>query len=246
MCNAHAEHGSCVARRRALHGAGQPHDARVQAAKSGASALKQFQPTLRELSQVSNELRTNITNEMGLDELQRDIRDLRDTTRSTFSTSSTPTPTPTPTQPATSSGDEARGKGGASSNGASADGSAAKGGTAGKGALGMDGEEKRALREISEGLASMDERQASAAKAGSSADVALAEDPDIERKRRESAAMAWGGNVPQQLSASDEGAAPTAAKGGEKKRLEDMTMAELEAELAKRKALVDRIKASKA
>eukprot|EP00803_Ostreobium_quekettii_P011547 evm.model.scf_418.5 EVM.evm.TU.scf_418.5 scf_418:30292-31068(-) len=49
----------------------------AQAAKSLGSALRSFQPTIRELAEVSTDLKSTLEQEMGLDELRDDIRAIR-------------------------------------------------------------------------------------------------------------------------------------------------------------------------
>jgi hypothetical protein len=192
----------------------------VQAAKAVAATLRSFQPTIQELSQVSSELRSNLSTEMGLDELQKDFREIERSTRQSMSLTNPMSATPVAPKPPSTPSEGTNGT---------------------VGAGGMDEEERRALREVSKGLATMDEQQAMrAASNGTSQDAALLSDPDIERKRAESTAMAWGG-VPQVL-----GGAQHAGEGGVEgrgvlKRLEDMTLAELQSELSKRQALIEQI-----
>jgi len=66
-------------------------------------------------------------------------------------------------------------------------------------------------------------------------DMAKKIDPSIEELRKKSAAMAWGGAAPEVVAATaaEEGAA--AAPAGQKE-MSEMSLEELEAELARRKA----------
>lgn len=80
---------------------------------------------------------------------------------------------------------------------------------------------------------------------------ALMDDPDIEAKRREAAKMAWGDQaaatpaaaMPQTLNSSPAPAVPAtpAPAAGAARDLSTLSMAELEAELAKRKAQDDKM-----
>jgi hypothetical protein len=210
--------------------------------------LKSFAPTIQELNQVTSELRTNMSKEMGLNELQQDFRELQQTTRSNLSWDPPPPLAPlpstsTPSKPAaenTSKGPKEKGLDNARDK------------VAGPSTASFDAEEQRALSDISKGLAAMDDRQAATSvstRAGTMAmtpEQTLEEDPDIEQKRRDSATLAWGGNVPPVLSASISNGAEMGGvrEKGELKRLEDMTLAELEAELAKRRDLIDMIRAN--
>jgi hypothetical protein len=199
-----------------------------------------------------------MSKEMGLNELQQDFRDLQQATRSHLSWDRPPIAPPPPssttaTKPAADTEKKEAGKGPKEKG---PDCVGAK--EAGTSTSGLDSEERRALSQISQSLAAMDERQAASVAAGlagteaagmtaMTAEQALQEDPDIERKRRESAALAWKGNVPRELSVSDtNGAVGGAGVEGKMKRLEDMTLAELEAELAKRQELIDRIRVTNA
>ncbi|CAD7704462.1 unnamed protein product [Ostreobium quekettii] len=49
----------------------------ASAAKSFGAALRSFQPTIRELAEVSTDLKSTLEQEMGLDELRDDIRAIR-------------------------------------------------------------------------------------------------------------------------------------------------------------------------
>ena len=201
-----------------------------QAAKGVAATIKSFQPTIREVTEVTSELRTNLSQEMGIDELQREFRDIERTTRESMSLTNPmqppppiEKPKPDPAPQSTLVGKEVKPQAAAESA--------------------LEQGEQRALSEISAGLAGLDDSAAAAPLKPVTEAGALAEDPEIERKRAESAKLAWGGNVPQEIGATDaEAAAAGGGAGkGEKKRLQDMTMAELEAELAKRKALAAQI-----
>ena len=253
-----------------------PADLPVQAAKGAAGAIRSFQPALREISQVSSELRTNISSEMGLDELQREFDDIRRNTRDSMSFNSPSFSSPQ-TRSSSMSADESKatpsgedgaaggaGEGGgavaaaagvAERNGESAEGSNGAS-SAGDGVEGLGEEERRALTEISAGLNGMDEAQASRHAAstasgehgsnGSEAGGVGESAEELQQLRAQSAAMAWGGgNVPQTLEVSDGDRDAALRKvrdeSGEKKRLEDMTVTELEAELSKRRVLMKKI-----
>ena len=249
----------------------------MQAAKGAAGAIRSFQPALREISQVSSELRTNISSEMGLDELQREFDDIRRNTRDSMSFNSPSFSSPQTRSSSMSSDEttatplgESGAAGGAGESGGSVAAAAGVGerngenaegsngaSSAGDGVEGLGEEERRALTEISAGLNGMDEAQASRHAAssasgghgssnGSEVGGAGESAAELEQLRAQSAAMAWGGgNVPQTLEVSDgdRDAALRKARdeSGEKKRLEDMTVTELEAELAKRRVLMKKI-----
>lgn len=97
--------------------------------------------------------------------------------------------------------------------------------------------------------AALGELADSMAAAGQRVDDSMAAvvDPDIERKRAEAAAAAWGGALPGAAPAQPAApaAAPAAAAAGraaaaapQPRAVEAMSLDELEAELAKRKAKV--------
>lgn len=167
----------------------------AEAAKSLGKAVRSFQPTLKELAEVSTDLKSTLEQEIGLDEIKSDINSIRNPLPSSTNVPTTPRPQP-------------------------ADVVTAGGNVGG---------------------------QAGGVKPGDAA-TAVAEDPDIERKRAASLNAAWGGDVPQTLDS------PTgSAKSGEsrvvesgesrvaesgvtsgKKSLADMSTAELEEELKRR------------
>ncbi len=92
--------------------------------------------------------------------------------------------------------------------------------------------------------AALSELADSMAAAGQRVDNATASliDPDIERKRAAAAAAAWGGAAPAAAPAAGEAAQPAAAAAAaaapKPRAVEAMSLEELEAELAKRKAAV--------
>ena len=235
----------------------------MQAAKAAATAVRSFQPALREITQVSSELRSNISGELGLDELQREFDDIRRTTRESMSINAVQ-PRSTSTQQGSASSTNARNEGGATSSTASSSGSSRANGAAaaagdganqrGAGANGassttsMDDSERRALTEISAGLSEMDELQASKSRSDlvhRGVDAIEESAEELQHKREASARMAWGGgDMGQSLDSTETGAAALKAVqdgSSEFKRLEDMTLAELEAELAKRRLLKKKI-----
>jgi hypothetical protein len=239
----------------------------MQAAKAAAATVRSFQPALREITQVSSELRSNISSELGLDELQREYDDIRRSTRESMSFASLPaTPAPAASASATAErpADAASRSASGSANGANTSGSSSSSGLTGAGSNGANGtssgmseEESRSLKEISASLADMDELQASRSRSDvvhnplDAVDANAGEQEDsaeeLARKREESAKMAWGGSVPETLTAGEvdaerDAALAQAQRGvGARKRLEDMTVAELEAELAKRRLLMRKI-----
>ena len=192
----------------------------VQAAKTVGKTLKSFQPTLQELSQVSNDLKSTLQNEIGLDEFQRDINSIRNPTMLPRQSSSFDNEFKA-TERATVSGDSASGPASTSTPTSTtpSTATATPTSTATSTPASNTDADLLALRK---------------AFAPPPAPGAGNVEEDIEKMRAESAAMAWG-NIPQELSRED--ATPREEKP-KKKALEDMTMVELEAELAKRKALI--------
>lgn len=177
----------------------------MQAAKAAAATIRSFQPAIQEINQASSEIRTTITNEMGIDKLQEEFREISQTTRDSLSFNPTMTSTAAsmaPTQPASDKQPETSDKQPAQATPATT---------------------------IPQELESFESRVAR----GAGLDI----DPDIERKREESAKLAWGGadNVPESQPQ------PALSSNGGPKRLEDMSMAELERELERRKKLIQAI-----
>jgi len=153
----------------------------AQAAKSLGATLRAFAPTIRELTQVSSELKSTLEEEIGLNDL-----------RDEFQRPAVPSPRAVSTSSLPAADDEAP---------------AAQATSAGSG----DAEDS-----LSELSASM--------QGGLGDGGAEPYDPDIGRKREEAARMAWGPGGGAQQPA---------------KRLETMSMQDLEAELARRKAAAD-------
>lgn len=143
----------------------------AQAAKSIGETLRAFAPTIRELTQVSSELKSTLEEEIGLNDLREE-----------FQRPIVPSPRP-PKALASQSADEA-----------------------------TPSSSVESLSDLTATMKPVDES------------MAVAIDPEIERKRREAEQMAWGGQSPTQ--------APTEAAPD----LAAMSVEELEAELARRKA----------
>ncbi|KAL4423263.1 hypothetical protein ABPG77_004532 [Micractinium sp. CCAP 211/92] len=170
----------------------------AEAAKSLGSTLRSFAPTIREITSVSQELKSTLEQEIGINEIKEEL-----------SRPAVPTPRPAPTN--------APEYAGASSS---------------------EGEQPKqqgaALSELADSMAA----------AGQRVDNATASliDPDIERKRAAAAAAAWGGAAPAAAPAAGEAAQPAAAAAAaaapKPRAVEAMSLEELEAELAKRKAAV--------
>lgn len=179
----------------------------MQAAKAAAATIRSFQPAIQEISQASSEIRTTITNEMGIDKLQNEFREIQQTTRDSFSLNPTLATTANANKTETAALDDAAT--------ASTDKAAAR---------------TDVLDTVPQELESFESRVAKAQNGASD------EDPDIERKRAESAALAWGG-----ADAVPSAADGTPADTGGPRRLEDMSMAELERELDRRKKLIKAI-----
>lgn len=160
----------------------------VQAVKSLGATFRTVQPTIRELVSASNELRTSLEEQIGLDEIRNEFR--------TPASSSRPSAPYNPELPS-------------SSNGAAAPSGSSQG--------------------------AGDSSEHSASNVDRSGDYFGTEfDVDIEAKRREAAQLAWGtatGSdkpVPKDTGSSQH--------DGTDKPLAALSLAELEAELARRKA----------
>jgi len=153
---------------------------------------------------VSNDLKTTLTNEIGLEEFQRDIDSIRNTPL--IPRASTSAPANSMPQPMVDLLDRPLPSPAAASTSAAAEGTTSLTSTA----------------EAVSKTVSLD-----------NGDL-RAQGEDLERMRQESARMAWG-NVPSELSSDD---TPRTSPPAKKKALEEMSMVELEAELAKRKKLI--------
>jgi TatA/E family protein of Tat protein translocase len=150
----------------------------AQAAKSLGATLRAFAPTIRELTQVSTELRSTLEQEIGFNDLKDEL-----------------------TRPAALTPRPARSL-----------------------ASTVDSDEE----EVADGGSESGELSALAAKMRPVDDaMAVAIDPEIEKKREESMRMAWGGAAPA-VEAGDR-AAPAAPS------LETLSLEELEAELLRRR-----------
>ena len=142
--------------------------------KSLGDTVKTFAPTIREIADVSTELKSTLEDNIGL-------KDLRDELQRPS------VPTPRPAKPTARSSDDDEDMAESSSAGAT-----------------------ESLSELSSGMQVDDV-------------LAKAMDPEIERRRAESAKLAWGGQSPSESAA----AAPS---------LGNLSIDELEKELARRKA----------
>jgi Sec-independent protein translocase protein TatA len=148
----------------------------AQAAKSLRETITTFAPTIRELTQVSTELKSTLEEEIGLNDLREEFQ--------------RPLGAPRPSKtPAAAAVIESASEASSSSSGES-------------------------LSEITAEMQQVDETMAKAL------------DPEIERRREEAAKMAWGGQAPS---------APAAAAAPEVP-LANLSIEELEKELARRKA----------
>lgn len=196
----------------------------IEAAKGVASTIRSVQPAIQELTQATTEIRTSITKEVGIDSIQKEFREIEQTTRDSLrlDTPSFQPPVPDPT-PAVLRGTDDKDaglegeKGGAKSNGAAM----------GENGSGFSDEERKSLTALGEEIRKDGEEKAK----GEAAEG----QEDIEKMRAQSAAMAWGGSVAAEQS-PDEGTGRS-----KKKRLEDMTMSELQGELARRKEMIESI-----
>lgn len=177
----------------------------MQAAKAAAATIRSFQPAIQEINQASTEIRSTITNEMGIDKLQQEFREVSQATRDSLSLNPTLPTAAAATQPDTATA-EAKQADAAVKQQAKAE------------------EPTRIPQEL-------ETFEAQAARAESKNPEQAAE--DLERMRADSAALAWGGAVPKPQDSSP-------SEGGPK-RLEEMSMAELERELERRKKLIKAI-----
>lgn len=197
----------------------------MQAAKTVASTIRSVQPAIQELNQATTEIRTSITKEVGIDSITKEFREIEQTTRDSLRLDrpsfSPPVPDATPVVLTGVENKDVADKevekdgGGVQSNGAATSENGA--------AEGFSEEERKSLTAIAEGINKDEEQKEN----GDSAEGG----EDIEKMRAESAAMAWGDST-----ASESGTGKSV-----KKRLEDMTMAELTGELARRKEMIERI-----
>lgn len=177
----------------------------MQAAKAAAATIRSFQPAIQEINQASTEIRSTITNEMGIDKLQQEFREVSQATRDSLSLNPTlPTATTAANQDTTTA--DAKQVGGA-----------------------VKQESKvESPTTIPQELETF-EAQAARAQSNNPQQV----EEDIEKMRADSAALAWGGTVPKPQDTSPSQSGP--------KRLEEMSMAELERELERRKKLIKAI-----
>ena len=155
----------------------------AEAARSVGQALRAFQPTIREVVEVSQDLKGTLEKELGLDE----IRSAASGTAAAAASA----------QRAAQQAVLGTGTGSSSTGDAAAEG----------------------------------EAPAAAAPAAAAPAAAEEVDPDIEAKRAESARLAWGDAAPPAAPAPAPAAA-AAAPGS----LANMSVEELEAELARRRA----------
>jgi hypothetical protein len=186
----------------------------MQAAKTVASTIRSVQPAIQELNQATTDIRTSITKEVGLDSLQKEFREIEKTTRDSLRLD-TPSFTPLVPGPTPDVLTGAEYEGAAGEKG-KLDG-ATRNGVAEAETLTAIAEDirKDGNQTVKDGLEEGSE--------------------DIQKMRAESAAMAWAGSTSQaQMSEVSTGESV-------KKRLEDMTMAELQGELARRKEMIERI-----
>lgn len=191
----------------------------LQAAKSLGKSLRGFAPTIRELAGVSNELKQTLEQEIGLDEIRREWRDgsyppyRQDPATSTNRLDSNAQATSSQFSDKAEASDSQLNK----AQPSDAQPSKAE----------ASGSDSKQLKEISE-------------------DLAKEVDPSIEAKRAESARLAWGdspktSNVSQPAHQSQQldhvpKADPAAAPKPAEPSFEGMTVEQLEAELARRRA----------
>lgn len=204
-----------------------------------ASTIRSVQPAIQELNQATTDIRTSITKEVGIDSLQKEFREIEQTTRDSLrlDTPSFTPPVPDPT-PAVLTGnvDDSNGKEGEKDGKKHKDTGATE--------EGFSEEERKTLSAIAEEINKEPSAEGKSDSKSEAADKGDGKgvfngDEDIEQMRAASAAMAWGGSNPPTLRA-DEGESGEAKSV--KKRLEDMTMAELQGELDRRKQMIERIK----
>eukprot|EP00884_Botryococcus_braunii_P002872 jgi/Botrbrau1/12586/Bobra.0169s0115.1 len=161
----------------------------AEAVKALGNTLRTFQPTIRELASVSSELRNTLEEQIGLDEIRKEIRSA---TLPPLQTKPVFTDMPKSGQPPsapTGTADETEGS--------------------------LQGMKEQFVKDS---------------------------DPDIERKRAEAAAMAWGNSSekPSGLSIPTASQAEQLQSAPPTKQLSMMTIEELEAELARRKGTSDK------
>jgi hypothetical protein len=210
----------------------------MQAAKAAAAAIRSIQPAIQEFNQASNDIRTSISTEMGIDAIQKEFRDIQETTRDSLRLD-TPSFAPrTPEGRASTQDTDSASQPAEKVSAASGDGATSQNGSAAD--VGFTEEERNSLTAIAQELSIHDNEGSADSKGESSktqgADAESNGTEDLERMRAESAAIAWGASAARQDTAEQQSGSRAV-----KKRLEDMTMAELEGELARRKEMIERI-----
>ncbi|KAL4548453.1 hypothetical protein Ndes2526B_g01024 [Nannochloris sp. 'desiccata'] len=154
----------------------------AQAARSLGDTIKAFAPTIRELTQVSTELKSTLEQEIGLNDLREEFQ--------------RPLGAARPSKTAAAAALESEEKASEASSSSSSD----------------------SLSEVTAGMQQVDENMAKAL------------DPEIEKRREEAAKMAWGGQAPSQPPAA------AAAPPSSEVPLANLSIEELEKELARRKS----------
>jgi Sec-independent protein translocase protein TatA len=149
----------------------------AQAARSLKDTITTFAPTIREITQVSTELKSTLEEEIGLNDLREEFQ--------------RPLGAPRPKKTAAAAALESTSEASSSSSGES-------------------------LSDITAGMQQVDDTMAK--------DI----DPEIERRREEAAKMAWGGQAPS--------SSPAAAASSSDVPLGNLSIEELEKELARRKS----------
>lgn len=199
----------------------------TQAAKAVAATIRSVQPGIQELTQATAEIRTSITKEAGIDSIQKEFREIQQTTRDSLrlDTPSFQPPVPDPTPSVLTGVEDSKAPGVEGEK----DSAKSNGAAGGEEATGFSDEERKTLTAIAEGINKDDEERVEGKQSEGQ--------EDIDKMRAESAALAWRGAGVQEQAAD----AGTSTGKSVKKRLEDMTMAELNGELARRKEMIERI-----
>lgn len=176
----------------------------AEAAKSLGRSLKGLQPTIRELAGVSTELKRTLEQEIGLDEIRNEWRGTGSPLSDEAFTSNSSTATKTALSDSTTGSDSTL----TSTNGNSTTDSNASTAVeaAAHKATGIP-----ELRQVTD-------------------NVAKSLDPDIERKREQSARAAWGHQQPAEAPSQQTKVVSSSPS------LQGLSIEELEAELAKRKS----------
>ena len=213
----------------------------AEAAKSAGSAVKAFAPTIREVAAISTDLKTTIEDEIGLDEIRDNLNGItRPSSKKEKELTTTPTETPFVPRtdvPETTVGTSTSTTTTTNNNNNNNNSTSA---TATATATAVGPEEENPLDVTGGGGAD------GAAVDASTSTVLMDEETDLEEMRRRSAEMAGWGNAATRAETTGSGSGLGSGRAGDQtdhdddvvvkdKAIEDMSVEELKAELARRK-----------